>query len=153
MTLDLVPGHATESHPVVNGDIVANFSRFTNDHTHTMIDEKFLADLCAGMDLDAGKETPQMRCKPAKKIKFVCPEPVCDAIKPHRMQSGVTEENLHYTACGRVPVENRINIFSNFVKHFPYILHAPSTKIHAKCKNTGKTSAGCRICSMDSIPE
>ena len=49
---------------MINGTIIADLCGFANDHAHSMVDKKILANLSAGVDLDAGKMTAHLRDQP-----------------------------------------------------------------------------------------
>src|SRR5580700_2363620 len=52
MALAVFIACASERHALVKQDIVADFGGLTDDHTHTVIDEKPAADLRAGMNFN-----------------------------------------------------------------------------------------------------
>ena len=54
MTFAVLLTGTSQGHALIQGHIIADDRRLTDDDTVTMIDEKSLANLCTGMDLDAG---------------------------------------------------------------------------------------------------
>lgn len=54
MTLAVLLASSSQCHSLIQGHIIADNGSLTNDDTVAVINEKSLADLRAGMDLDAG---------------------------------------------------------------------------------------------------
>ena len=120
MPLDLVPGDPAQSHAVIHGNIIADFSGFTDDHSHTVINEELAADPGAGMNLDAGDEAGDLRSKSAEKEHVMRPEPVGDAMQPDGMQPRIAEEDFKCIACRRIAIKTEsISSFmrANIVSH------------------------------------
>ena len=61
MTFTLIPGRSAQSHAVIKRHVIANFSSFANDHTHTVIDKETAANFCAGMNFNAGGKAAKRR--------------------------------------------------------------------------------------------
>src|SRR5699024_10291599 len=57
MTLLFFMPSSSKGHALKHGDIMTDFTRFTYDDTHTMIDEKPSADLCTWMNFNACEKT------------------------------------------------------------------------------------------------
>src|SRR5205807_10370648 len=52
---------AAERHAGIEGAVVADLAGLADHHAHAVVDEQAPADPRAGMDLDPGHHTPQMR--------------------------------------------------------------------------------------------
>ena len=52
--------HAAQGNTLIERDIVADLRRLADDQGHAMIDEQPAADHRAGVDIDAGKEAPEV---------------------------------------------------------------------------------------------
>src|SRR5210317_1210930 len=97
MAFDLIPGYATEGHAMIKGDVVTDFSCFTDDHAHTVVDKEFLAYFCTRMNFNSGQETTGVGGKPTKEVELMGPEPVSDTIEPNCVQAWIAEDNLEDT--------------------------------------------------------
>ena len=85
---------STERHTLVERDVFPDNRGFSDDHSHAMIDKKTAADFRSGMDFDGGEQARHLRQPARQQKEIVVPEPVVHAIKPNRMQAGITEINL-----------------------------------------------------------
>jgi len=72
-----------------------------------MINKKTAAYRSAWMYFNTGEKAGNMGNKPGRKTKAAHPEPVCEPVQPHRVQSWVTEKNLGQPTGGRILFENR----------------------------------------------
>src|SRR6266568_1361373 len=52
----LLDAGSSQGHPLIQGHIVANLRRLTDDHAHTVVNEQAPADARTRMDLDASPE-------------------------------------------------------------------------------------------------
>ena len=103
VALDLGEGTAAERDAVVDHDVLADLGRFANDHAHAVVNEKAASDRGAGMDLDAGQETRQLRNQPGREPRGrVLPQLVRQPVRPDGVQSGVGEKVLKRTSSRRV---------------------------------------------------
>ena len=55
---------AAQGHALVEVAVVADLRRLADDDAHAVVDEEALADLGAGVDLDAGEEAADVRDEP-----------------------------------------------------------------------------------------
>ncbi len=107
---------------MVERHVIADLRRLANDHPHAVIDEKLAADLRSGMDFNPGQEPADVRYETPKEKKLVTPEPVGDAVDPEGMKSRIAEDDLQGTACRRVTIKNRIDIFSKALEHGKHLV-------------------------------
>ena len=60
-----------QGYPLIDDAVVADFRGLADDDSRAVIDQHFLADLGAGMDLDPGQEPAELGNKPWQKRYFV----------------------------------------------------------------------------------
>jgi len=68
----IVPG-AAERHTVIDQDIIAYDRRFSDDHTHSVVDKKPPTDDCGGVNLDAGEKPGELGEQARKGAKACSP--------------------------------------------------------------------------------
>src|SRR5690606_36179228 len=68
-------------------------------------------------DLDAGQPAPQVRYHPREQACFTYPQAMGQAVKPDRVQTGITEHHFELVARRRVPVKYAGDIFLHPVEH------------------------------------
>src|SRR6266498_351558 len=64
MALASLLAGAAERHALVQRDPIADLARLADHHTHAVVDEETPADRRAGMDLDTGEESANLRDQP-----------------------------------------------------------------------------------------
>jgi len=93
---------AAQRDAVVDGAVVADLGGLAEDDAHAVIDEQALADLCAGVDLDAGL-MPAVLADPAGQEEvLMLIQPVRDAVVDQDVKAGVQQNDLQHAACGGV---------------------------------------------------
>ena len=85
---------------LVDGHVVTNLGAFA-DHAEPMVEEEALADLRAGMDVDAGQEAGEMIHQPREEEQPPFPQPVGGAVKRKRRDAGI-EQHVPARARGGV---------------------------------------------------
>jgi hypothetical protein len=60
MPFALFHAHTAKCDAMVEGDSIPDFSRFTDDNTHAVINEQPFADFGTRMDFNAGEEPHQL---------------------------------------------------------------------------------------------
>jgi len=80
-----------------------------------MVDEEPSPDLCPGMDLNPGEPAAEVRDEPGRGVPSPLIESMSEAMKPDRMETRIAEKNLHIVFGSRVPLLNRLNIFSEML--------------------------------------
>lgn len=92
----LVFACAAEGDLVVEGAIVANFSSFTDDQAHAVVDEEVFADLGAGVDFNAGQKTAKLGDEAGPKVSPFSVEKVGDAVKADGMDARIVDEDAEF---------------------------------------------------------
>src|SRR4051812_37844466 len=82
-----------------------------------MVDEEATADLCAGMDFDAGEPTAEMRDHAREPAQALAPQLVRAPMYEERMKPGVTGNDFPRIAGGRVALEDDRDFFFQTRKH------------------------------------
>jgi hypothetical protein len=108
---------AAERDALVDGAVVADLRRLADDDTHAVVDEDTPADLRAGVDLDAGEETRQMRGDAAEPRKAGEPASTRPAVHEDRMQARITGQHLPSPARSGVALTDAGDVFSEAVEH------------------------------------
>ena len=92
--------------------VVADLGGLADHHAHAVVDEEAAADRRAGMDLDAGEEAAELRDEAAAQLPVAPPEPVRQAMENQGMQPGIAEYDLQPRSCGRIALEDRLDILA-----------------------------------------
>ena len=101
MALAVALAGAAQRDALVHGHVAAYNGGFADDHASGVIDEEPPAQERAGMDVDAGKEARNLRENARRQAQLVTPEPVRDAVNPHRPEARIAEQNLKLRARSR----------------------------------------------------
>jgi hypothetical protein len=83
-----------------------------------MINKKTSSDLSAGMYLDTGKETANMRKKSGAEKPFLSPQKMGDPVNPDGVESRIAGKDFHDASGGRVFPEYYLDIFFYRFKKF-----------------------------------
>src|SRR5450830_613984 len=102
---------------MVERAVVTNFSGFTNDDTHAMVNEYTSSDSCAWMNLNTSKKACDMRAKSSQPIKTMIPYPVRKAVNNQRMHARISGEYFPLSTRSRVTFKHNDNIFFNLLEH------------------------------------
>src|SRR3989338_8766160 len=88
---------SAQGHPLKKGHVIADYRGLADDNARAMVDKKPFADGSAGMNLDSGQKTAQLRNAPGKKGNIYLPQIMRDAVKDNRMESDVKKDDLNRT--------------------------------------------------------
>ena len=112
---------ATESDAVVQHDIVAHVSGFTNDNAHAVIDKKPPSDCCTRVDFYS-------RCGAGELGKCACgeamlahPQGVGEPVRPHGVQSRVQQGGFQAAAGGRIAMTRSLNVLARMLDGSPQV--------------------------------
>ena len=84
-----VEAQAAQRDAVVDQHVVADFRGFADHHAHAVVDEEAPADRRARVDFHAGKEAVNLRQDARGPAQPTLPHPVRNAVRPHRVETGV----------------------------------------------------------------
>src|SRR5271156_1493288 len=87
MSLATLLASATERDALIQSHIVAHDRSLANNHSQAMINEQPPANFGSRMYFYAGQEARHLRQPARKQIETMVPEPVIDAVEPHRVQT------------------------------------------------------------------
>src|SRR5271168_2710902 len=105
MPLSLFFAGSTERDALVHQDVVADFGGFSDHHAHSVVDETAAADLSAGMDLDAGGGTDELRKNARCERESAAVQFVAQPVQQDSVESGIAEENLDSALRGWIATE------------------------------------------------
>ena len=101
---------AAQRHALEEVAVVADDRRLADDDTHTVVDEEALADLGARMDLDAGKEAPNVRYQPRRHLQPLLVQGVGDAVQLPGVKTRVGEHDLEVVDGGGIAPARRLDV-------------------------------------------
>ena len=84
---------AAERNALVEHAVVAHDGGFADDDAHGVVDKEMLADLCSGMNLDAGDVAGDLREHTGERAMSMLPQPVLGHMVPLGVQAGVGQED------------------------------------------------------------
>ena len=99
-----------ERDALIDLDAAADLTGFADHDAGAMINEKMVADRCAGMDVDAGAGVRPLRHHPGNQRHL---QPVQDMGEPmdrHRFEAGIAEDDLVEGPYGGVAVVGRLDV-------------------------------------------
>ena len=114
----LVQRGTAQRHALVDGAAVADLGGLAHHHAHGVVEEHALANLGAGVDLDAGEPAREVRDEAPQPLQAVVPAPVRGAVQPDRMQARITGDHLPRAARGRIAVEDALDIGAQAGEHW-----------------------------------
>ena len=94
MTFAVLLTGTSQSHALIHCHIVADNGGLTDDDTVTVIDEKSLADLCTGMDLDAGLAHAPLGDIPRPEVMSAQVQLMRQSVMDHDLETGI-QQDLH----------------------------------------------------------
>ena len=109
---------AAQRDVVVERHVVADFRRLADHDAHAVVDEEPIADLHAGVNLDARQEAPEMRDEAPQKLEVAVPRPMRHAVELDRVKTRVAQNDLQARAHRRVALEDDIYIFAKSLEHY-----------------------------------
>ena len=108
----LVAG-AAERNALVEHAVVAHDGGFADDDAHGVVDKEMLADLCGGMNLDAGDVAGDLREHTGERAMTVLPEPVLGHVVPLGVQARIGKEDDQTALCGGVLRLDGLDVLAN----------------------------------------
>ena len=117
MTLAFIPTGATQGHPLVERDVITNFSGLTDDNAHAVIDKEASTDLRPRMNLDTGQPATKVRQHARQPLPTRRPQVMGQAMQPDSVQTRIAGQHLKGVARRRIAMEYALNIFSHALEH------------------------------------
>lgn len=99
-----------EGDTLIEGHVVADDRRFSDDDAHAMVDEQSFADLGAGMDLDAREEAGNRGNEACRDEPLMLVEEVGQAMGPDGMKAGIAEQDFQRVLGGWIAVLDDANV-------------------------------------------
>ena len=124
MALAGVLAGAAEGDAVVDGAVVADLGGLADDDAHAVVDEQALADLRAGVYLDAGHMPRKLRKRTREEKVLVLIEPVCLAVVKQSMEALIEEDDLERGARRRVAVADRTSVVEQALEDHNTDIHS-----------------------------
>src|SRR5690606_32637248 len=87
---------------LIDADMFADDSRFSNHHACSVVDEKTALNLCAGVDVDPCQGVGNLGDQAGDEECSTCEEFVCQPEVHDRCDAGVADQNLVHAAGGGV---------------------------------------------------
>src|SRR5579864_7495194 len=116
MALAFLFAGTAERYSLVQRYIIAHNRRLSDHCAHAVVDEEPASNLSTGMNLNSSEQARDLRDEPSQESHVVQPQPVAEVMRPHRMQSGITDQNFEVGARGRIRLKDSGNIFAHGVK-------------------------------------
>ncbi len=117
-----------ERNTVVNRAVVADLGGLADDDAHAVVDEQALADLRAGMDLDAGHMPRKLRESTREEKVLVLIEPVCLAVVKQSVEALIEEDDLERGARRRVAVADGASVVEQALEDHNTDIHSLEIK-------------------------
>ena len=108
---------ATQSHILINQNVVANFGGFADYDAHAMIDKKTPADGGAWVNFDSGEKAGELRDHARHQRYVGLIELMGEPMEQDRMEPGIAQENLENALGGRVFAKYSVDLFPDCAKH------------------------------------
>ena len=124
VALAVVLAGAPQGDPVVEQAVVADLGRLADDDAHAVVDEQALADLRAGVYLDAGHMPRKLRKRTREEKVLVLIEPVCLAVVKQSMEALIEEDDLERGARRRVAVADRASVVEQALENHNTDIHS-----------------------------
>lgn len=99
-----------QGYAVVNGAIVADFCRFSDNDAHSVVNQKSASNGGCGMDFDPRPSSCVLRDHPRDQLVIMAVKEICNPMIDQNVQPGVAEKDLKVRAGGRVSLPNGFNI-------------------------------------------
>ncbi len=125
----LIERGAAQRHALVDGAVVADFRRFTDDHAHAVVDEHAPTNGGAGMNLDAGEPAPPVRNPPPEPVPAALPAGMRHAVKQQGVQARITGDNLPGRTRGRVALQDDLDGLTQSLQHGSVALQLVKGKV------------------------
>ena len=127
----LVAG-AAKRDALVEHAVVAHNGGFADDDAHGVVDKEMLADLCSGMNLDAGNVAGDLREHTGERAMAMLPEPVLWHVVPLGVQAGIGKEDDQTVLRGGVLRLDGLDVLANGIDkaHRPPSLSAMAMRFN-----------------------
>ena len=122
VALALILSGAAQGHILIQGAEIPDLGGLADDHAHAMVDKESPADFGRRVDLDPGLFPGALGNEPGQKFQIVPVKPVCPAMGPHRLKSGIKKKYFQPGACRRIPLHNSVQILLQLLKHNNHLL-------------------------------
>ena len=93
---------AAQGDALVERTVIANDRGLANNDAHGMVDEEVLADVCGGVNLDAGHMAGYLRHDAREAFATMVPQPVLGHMIPFSVKAGVGKKDDEAVLRGRV---------------------------------------------------
>ena len=110
MTLAVLLTGSSQCHSLIQGHIIADNGSLTNDDTVAVIDEKSLADLRAGMDLNAGLAHTALGNISGPEIMSAHIQLMRQSVMDHDLEAGI-QKYLHGGMDRRITLLDNTDFF------------------------------------------
>lgn len=117
MALAALLPRSTKRHALKQGDVVSDLSRFSDHHTHAVIDKKSLTDLGGRMDLDSRQPAGQLGNRAGQERHTMPLQPMCEPIGQQSVKSRISRNDFEPAGGGRIPVKNRLEVLRDSLEH------------------------------------
>ena len=117
MALAAVLACAAEGDAVVYEAVVAYLRSLAYHDAHAVVNDKALADLCAGVYLYPGTAAAHLRDEAGDELHVMLVKPVRPSVAPHRLDAGVQQQHLKCALRRRVSGEVCVYRFLKIFKH------------------------------------
>ena len=108
---------AAQGHALIDGAVIPHFGHFTDHDAHAVVDEDTVADLGAGVDLDAGKPAAPVRDPAGQPGPATAPAAVRDAMQYQGVEARIGKHHIPLAARGRVAFEDALDVGLDTGKH------------------------------------
>ncbi len=115
MALAVLFAGTAERHALIHGHVIADNRRFPDDNAVSVVDEKPFAELCAGVNLDAGLSGAPLRNPACQEIMFIFIKSVRHLIVQQHLETGI-EQHFQVGMNGRIPISDDADFFSDIRK-------------------------------------
>ena len=127
----LVAG-AAERDALVEHAVVAHNGGLADDDAHGVVDKEVLANLCGGMNFDAGDMTGNLREHAGERAMTVLPEPVLGHVVPLGVQARIGKEDDQTVLRGGILRLDGLDVLANGIDkaHRPPSLSAMAMRFN-----------------------
>ena len=108
---------------MINQAIIPYLGGLTNDYAHTVVDDKTLTYLCAGVNFNSGAMAAELGYYSCKEFQIVLIAPVSLAVIAYCLYAGVKQQHLERSPCRRISRQICINGFKQVSEHYQFSLN------------------------------
>ena len=108
---------AAERDALIQRDVIADFARFADNHTHGVVDEETATDFRSRVNFHARHETSELARDARQAFQAVVPQPMLNDVAPTSMQARIREPNDEFALRGRIETLNVVHVFSDGFKN------------------------------------